>query len=247
MTTSTSICVFGVSSKIAGEVLRDIPMIYLPVTLLLFCVLLLLLPFIWFAIAVDVVEIAVAKLGFSPNMALLLLLAVLVGGAINIPLYERVSSVSIVTDFTDLWLRRFWGIPLRKIEQKTVVALNVGGGLVPVLLALYQFARVSPLAILVVTGLVTLVSYFSAHVVPGIGIQMNPLVAPLVAALSAVLLAGPDSPPVAFAGGILGVVIGADLLHLPKIERMTPGVLSIGGAGVFDGIALCGLFALLLT
>ena len=26
-----------------------------------------------------------------------------------------------------------------------------------------------------------------------------------------------------------------------------PGVLSIGGAGVFDGIALCGLFALLLT
>jgi uncharacterized membrane protein len=41
--------------------------------------------------------------------------------------------------------------------------------------------------------------------------------------------------------------MGADLLHLTEIQRMSPGVLSIGGAGVFDGIALCGLFALLLT
>ncbi len=54
-------------------------------------------------------------------------------------------------------------------------------------------------------------------------------------------------PPVAFAGGVLGTLIGADLLHLKQIERTTPGVLSIGGAGVFEGIALCGLFALLLT
>jgi uncharacterized membrane protein len=53
--------------------------------------------------------------------------------------------------------------------------------------------------------------------------------------------------PIAFAGGVLGTLIGADLLHLPQIERMTPGILSIGGAGVFDGIALCGLFAVLLT
>jgi uncharacterized membrane protein len=42
-------------------------------------------------------------------------------------------------------------------------------------------------------------------------------------------------------------VIGADLLHLKEILAKSSGVLSIGGAGVFDGIALCGLFALLLT
>jgi uncharacterized membrane protein len=92
------------------------------------------------------------------------------------------------------------------------------------------------------------VSYYSAQVVPGIGIQMNALVAPLTAAMTAMLLTGGTAAaPVAFAGGVLGTLIGADLLHLPQIERMTPGVLSIGGAGVFDGIALCGLFALLLT
>jgi uncharacterized membrane protein len=102
--------------------------------------------------------------------------------------------------------------------------------------------------ILAVTAIVTLVSYFSAHIVPGIAIQMNPLVAPLTAAMMSLLVTGgAGTAPIAFAGGVLGTLIGADLLHLREIERMTPGVLSIGGAGVFDGIALCGLFALLLT
>jgi uncharacterized membrane protein len=222
-------------------------MIYLPVTLLLFVLFLLLLPFIWFAIALDIVEVAVAKLGFSPGVAMLLFVAIILGSTINIPLYERVSRISIVPDFANLWIAHFWGIPLRKIEQKTIVALNVGGGLIPTLLALYEFTRSDPFAILVVMAIVTGVSYFSAQIVPGIGIQMNALVAPLTAALSAVLLVGNEAASVAFAGGVLGTLIGADLLHLREIEQMTPGVLSIGGAGVFDGIALCGLFALLLT
>jgi uncharacterized membrane protein len=223
-------------------------MIYLPVTLLLFLLLLLLFPFIWLAITIDVVEIAVAKLGFSPNVALLLFIAVVVGSTINIPLYERVSRITIVPDLADLWIEHFWGIPLRKLERKTVVALNVGGGLIPTLLAIYEFTRSNPLVILAVSAIVTLVSYFSAQIVPGIGIQMNALVAPLTAAMTSLLISGGyGAAPVAFAGGILGTLIGADLLHLREIERMTPGVLSIGGAGVFDGIALCGLFALLLT
>ncbi len=223
-------------------------MIYLPVTLLLFVLMLLALPFLWLAIALDAVQVAVAKLGFSPSAAAVLLLLVILGSTINIPLYERVAKVAILPDFTELWLARFWGIPLRKIEQKTIVALNVGGGLIPTLLALYQFGRVSPIAILLVTAIVTIVSYYSAQVVPGIGIQMNALVAPLTAAMAAILVTdGAAAAPVAFAGGVLGTLIGADLLHLPEIERMSAGVLSIGGAGVFDGIALCGLFALLLT
>jgi uncharacterized membrane protein len=148
----------------------------------------------------------------------------------------------------DLWLGRFWGIPWHRIEQKTIIALNVGGGLIPTALALYEFTRSSPLLILGVGAIVTVVSYFAAQIVPGIGIQMNALVAPLTAAMSALLLTGgAGAAPIAFAGGILGTLLGADLLHLRKIERMSPGIMSIGGAGVFDGIALCGLFALLLT
>ncbi|MFM2064152.1 MAG: hypothetical protein RLZZ507_3823 [Cyanobacteriota bacterium] len=222
-------------------------MIYLPVSLLLFLVLLLLLPFIWFAVAVDVVEIAVAKLGFSPNIAFLLLLLVIITSTINIPIYRLETSVQLTDEFATLWFREFWGIPLRKMQSSTVVALNLGGGLIPVTLALYQFSQGNGLAILLVTAIVTVVSYFAARVVPGIGIQMNPLLAPLTAAVSAMVIASPHAAPVAFAGGILGTVIGADLLHLKDIQSMSSGVLSIGGAGVFDGIALCGLFALLLS
>ncbi len=222
-------------------------MIYLPVSLLLFLLLLLLVPFLWLIVAVDVVQIAVAKLGFSPNIAFLLLILVILGSTINIPLYRKESSVIVADDFVNLWLREFWGIPLQKVQRTTVIALNVGGGLIPVLLALYQFTQGNILAILLVTAIVTVVSYYAARVVPGIGIQMNPLLAPLTAALSAMLFAPAHAAPVAFAGGILGTLIGADLLHLKDIQAMSSGVLSIGGAGVFDGIALCGLFALLLS
>ena len=225
-------------------------MIYLPVAHLLFLLLLLTFPFLWLVITLDAVQVAVAKLGFSPNLSLLLLTLVIVGSTINIPLYERVSKITVVPDLEQLWtMRFFWGIPLRRIEQKTIVALNVGGGLIPTILAIYQFTRVSPLLILLVTAVVTIVSYYSAQVVPGIGIQMNALIAPLTAAMTAVLLTAGSgvAAPIAFAGGVLGTLIGADLLHLPEIQRMTPSILSIGGAGVFDGIALCGLFAVLLT
>jgi len=222
-------------------------MIYLPVSLLLFLVFLLLLPFLWFAVAIDVVEVAVTKLGFSPTIAILLLTLVILGSTINIPLYRTESSVAVADDFANLWLREFRGIPLRKIQHSTVVALNVGGGLIPVLLALYEFTQGNALAIFLDTVIVTFVSYFAARVVPGIGIQMNPLLAPLTAALCAMLIASHHAAPVAFASGVLGTLIGADLLHIKAIQAMSSGVLSIGGAGVFDGIALCGLSALLLT
>jgi uncharacterized membrane protein len=222
-------------------------MIYLPVTLLLFLLLFLIFPFIWFAVAVDVVEVAVAKLGFSPDVALGLLVAVLLGSTVNIPIYRTESQVEIVPDLESLWMRRFLGIPLPNMRRETLIALNVGGGLIPTGLAIYQFWQANAIAILAVTAIVTAVSYFAAQIVPGIGIQMNPLLAPLMAALCALLIAPEQAPPVAFAGGILGTLIGADVLHLKEIERMSSGILSIGGAGVFDGIALCGLFALLLT
>lgn len=223
-------------------------MIYLPVVLILFLILLLLLPFLWFAMAINVVQVAAAKLGFSRGMAILLFTLIIIGSTINIPLYRIESQGQLPLNFQDIWLERYWGIPLQQAHSFTVVALNVGGGLIPVLLALYQLGRSNILAIILCTAIVTLVSYHSAHIVPGIGIEINPLVSPLTAVLSAILLTkGTQISPVAFASGVLGTLIGADLLHLAQIEKMTAGVLSIGGAGVFDGIALCGLFALLLS
>ncbi|MEO0867245.1 MAG: DUF1614 domain-containing protein [Cyanobacteria bacterium J06642_11] len=203
-------------------------MLVLPIVLFLFAV--LLLPLMVTGFAVDMVTIAVSKLGFAPGIALLLLIAIIIGSTINLPLYEKPLRPAGL----------FW-------HQPTKVTLNVGGGLIPVLLALYQFTQGHGIAILATTAIVTTVSYYAAQVVPGRGIRMNAMIAPLTAVVCAWILGAAAAPSVAFAGGILGTLIGADLLHLQEIERLSSGTLSIGGAGVLDGIALCGLFALLLA
>ena len=58
----------------------------------------------------------------------------------------------------------------------------------------------------------------------------------------------PDfAPPIAFIAGVLGPLIGADLMHLRDIKRIATGIASIGGAGTFDGIVLSGLMAAFLA
>jgi uncharacterized membrane protein len=51
----------------------------------------------------------------------------------------------------------------------------------------------------------------------------------------------------AFISGTMGVLIGADLLHLDDIRKMGTPVASIGGAGSFDGIFISGIVAVLLA
>ncbi len=76
---------------------------------------------------------------------------------------------------------------------------------------------------------------------------MPGLLPPLVAVMSALLLAPDQAPPVAFVAGVLGPLIGADLLHLRDVSKLTTGIASIGGAGTFDGIVLSGIVAAYLA
>jgi uncharacterized membrane protein len=100
---------------------------------------------------------------------------------------------------------------------------------------------------LAATFVVTVVCKAVARVTPGVGITMPAFVGPLAAIGSAVLLAPAEAPRVAFNGGSLGVLIGADLLNLRAVRQMPALMRSIGGAGVFGGIFLVGMLAALLT
>jgi Protein of unknown function (DUF1614) len=51
----------------------------------------------------------------------------------------------------------------------------------------------------------------------------------------------------AYAGGTLGTLLGADLVNLPKVRRLGAPVVSIGGAGTFDGVFITGIVAVLLA
>jgi uncharacterized membrane protein len=63
----------------------------------------------------------------------------------------------------------------------------------------------------------------------------------------ALALAWRQAPPLAYVAGSMGALIGADLLNLPRIAHIGAPVVSIGGAGTFDGVFLTGIIAGLLA
>jgi uncharacterized membrane protein len=139
-------------------------------------------------------------------------------------------------------------VPIVSDWPGTVVAVNVGGALIPTLMSFYllvknQLWRAGLLA----TACVAAVCHLVADPVPGIGIALPLLIPALTTAIAALLLSRQYAAPVAYIGGSLGTLIGADLLNLDKLQGLGAPVASIGGAGTFDGIFLTGIAAVLIA
>jgi len=194
-----------------------------------------------------------AKLHIGPEAAMVLIIAIIVGGMINVPVKRIIRQEDIVAHpFAVFGLRGAWPA-LQRVRRETVIAVNLGGCVIPTVLAIYQLAYLlatEPPTVgvtVVVCAVNTAVCYFAARPEPGVGIVMPGLLSPLVAAALASVLAPEQAPPVAFIAGISGPLIGADLLHLKDLRNIAVGVASIGGAGTFDGIVLSGIVAAYLA
>jgi uncharacterized membrane protein len=132
--------------------------------------------------------------------------------------------------------------------RTTLVAVNVGGALIPALLSVYLLVRTRMWGrMLVGVIVVSAVVHSAAAIVPGVGIVVPIFVPPLVAAGVALVLAFRRAPPVAYVSGSMGALIGADILNLSRVAEMGAPVVSIGGAGTFDGVFLTGIIAGLLA
>ncbi|MDX1586719.1 MAG: DUF1614 domain-containing protein, partial [Balneolaceae bacterium] len=92
-----------------------------------------------------------------------------------------------------------------------------------------------------------LICRYTAKPVKNMGIAIPALIPALAAALLALFFVPDQAPAVAFTAGVLGPLVGADLLHLNEIKNMGTPIASIGGAGTFDGIVLSGIVATLLA
>jgi uncharacterized membrane protein len=199
----------------------------------------------------ELMATSLGKLHLSPEGAVLVVIAIMVGGLVNIPVrrvrLDREVEVHPLAAYGMPWPQP------RRVRQETIVAVNLGGCLVPTGLAIYELGQLlntAPRAlwtVAVAAGLNTVACYLMARPVPGLGIALPGLVPALIAAALAMLLAGEQAAPVAFIAGVIGPLAGADLLHLRDVERMATGVLSIGGAGTFDGIVLSGIVAAYLA
>ncbi len=217
------------------------------VSIVIAVIMLLLMPLVY----AGVMQTALLKLQLSSDAATLIIIGILGGSMINIPLKRIPREEMVPTDLLAVFgLGGRWS-GMKRLSTDTVVAVNVGGCLVPSGLAAYEIVQLvtigSAAPLIGAVLLNVIVCYVLARSVPGVGIVMPGLVPPAVAAMSAFWLAPGHATPVAYVAGTLGPLIGADLLHLRHVERMHAGVVSIGGAGTFDGILLSGIVASYLS
>lgn len=221
-------------------------MFFFPLVFLFMLAFFAVLVLLFILIFVGAIGYAFDKIGIDPAVVFVVLLACLIGSSINIPLYRMRNEQLVTNQMVSFFGFRF-RVPM-VTRRETVVAVNVGGAIIPCLVATYLLAITAyPLAALIGVGIITAISKWLARPVPGLGIAMPAFIPPIIAALVGLILAAEQSPMVAYISGTFGVLIGADLLNLKKLGELRAPVVSIGGAGTFDGIFLTGIIAVLLA
>lgn len=220
---------------------------YLPLTLGPFSVLVLLFAALIILIQLRILRYAYMRLGVGPGAALLLLFGSLVDSYFNVPISVLPGQTVRSGEIVDYFGMRYV-VPLVTSYPGTVLAVNVGGAVIPTAMSLYLVLRYQLwLRAAIAVIVIALIIHSMAAPVRGVGIAV-PVFAPVVVtAILAFILSREYASPLAYIGGSMGTLIGADLMNLGKIGGLGAPVASIGGAGTFDGIFLTGILAVLLA
>jgi uncharacterized membrane protein len=223
------------------------PMNYFPLAWPFFAILVGVFLIVVVLIQINVLRYVYTRLGVSSGTALLLLFGSLIGSYINIPV-ARFPEREVQTAQDLSFFGMHYVVPVVVEWPGTVIAVNVGGAVIPTLLSLYLLVK-NDLWIrgIVTTVIVAAIVHMLAYPVPGVGIAVPIFVPPVATAIVAVLIARQHAAALAYVGGSLGTLIGADLLNLDAVQELGAPVASIGGAGTFDGIFLTGIMAVLLA
>ncbi len=220
---------------------------YFPITMAFLLFLLLLFIFLIISIEVGILGYAYRRMGVDRRYVFSLLMVSLLGSYINIPLFqlppEHITSNSYVDFFG---IRHI--IPLARQWPATIIAVNIGGAVIPTVLSLYlTFKNKLYGQSLVSIAVVMVLVYFMAHPVKGVGIAVPTFIPPIAATAVALIFSSKYAPALAYICGTMGTLLGADILHLGDIHGLGAPVASIGGAGTFDGIFVTGILAVLLA
>ena len=220
---------------------------YFPITLPFLLILFFIFMVLLILVEIGILGYAYQRLGINRRYVFTLLLLSLLGSYINIPVYqlppETMYSAGQVT---------FFGIPhvipLVTHWAGTVIAVNLGGAVIPAVLSIYLIIK-NRLFYQSLVGIVivALIVHHVAHPVHGVGIAEPIFIPPLAATGAAILISRRFAPALAYISGSMGTLIGADLLNLNHLQGLGAPIASIGGAGTFDGIFMTGILAVLLA
>ena len=191
------------------------------------------------------VRYAYESLGVSSNTAIFLLFATLIGSIFNIPITE-LPPERVVSYYAADFFGMGYAVPGFSHGKGTMLAVNVGGAVIPTLVSFHLLIKHELRArALVATAVVAFVIHWM--VVPGPGIAVPVFVPVVVTAIVAMILSREEAAPLAYIAGSLGTLIGADLTNLDKVRGLGAPVASIGGARTFNGIFLTAILAVLLA
>jgi uncharacterized membrane protein len=208
-------------------------------------------------LVLGLVGVAFSRLGFSWVEATAVIFLMILGSFVNIPLWTfRRTAVKTETN-TPAVFDAFTGEPVSDERLTTILSLNLGGAVIPFAVSIYLLYQIHPLVgellllqVFIAVMIVALIISVSTKVIPAYGIH-TPLLVPAVSAIvSGILLTGGtglSAAIVAFVGGTMGTIIGAIIVTIPTIKKTGIHSVSIGGAGMFGAVFLCGLLAALIA
>jgi uncharacterized membrane protein len=228
-------------------------MFFAPFLMLSAVIFFALLAFVFAMVQIGIIRYAFGALGLPPDLAFLALLASLLGSYINIPIGRVAGGAHHEAEVVTAFGARY-PVPARPGGAGTVVAINVGGAIVPILISLYVLMHQASAIVPAVFGvaIVAAIVHRWARPVRGLGIAIPMFIPPIAAAVAAwplsIAFGGAQHvDAIAYVSGTLGTLIGADLTNLGKLTDLGAPVASIGGAGTFDGVFLTGIVAVLLA
>lgn len=195
----------------------------------------------------EAIQYAYRRIGIGEGALFALVLASLLGGAINIPIARLGGGGTVgMREVRAFGVR--YRVPVMSEATQTILAVNLGGAVIPTGVSMVLLVRdgiwwQAAVGVCFVTVLV----HATARPVRGLGIAVPALIPPALAAAVALTISPHAAAALAYVSGTLGTLIGADLLNLGRLGELGGGVSSIGGAGTFDGVFLSGIVAVLLV
>lgn len=137
------------------------------------------------------------------------------------------------------------------IYGNSLLAINISGGIIPLVLSVYlvREKRLSPWLVGVGIAIVAVITYKVTYIMPDVGIVSEFPYYLIPAALSAAIALLCHRSDIAKSGAFAYVLatmgtIVADIVRIPELFRMGNFMGSIGGAGALDMVFTSGLLAM---
>ena len=188
-------------------------------------IILLIIAIIFYAVYA-VIKTAFEEVGFNVWEASTLVFSSIIFGWINLPLF-----------YYSGW----------------IIGINVGGALLPIFISIYLMIKNRIvwrvfLGIIIVAYVTYNFTYVSSSgIVSPFPLWLLPPITASLYSIVAAIKSKKKAASLAYSSGTIGVLIGADILHLKELLSMPPsGMAVIGGASILDMVFLTGIIAVLI-